>query len=41
MDHSGNLALLGPDGTQRGFVRAPLNVAKLAERLPLLVETQP
>ncbi|WP_061292196.1 SCO family protein [Azotobacter vinelandii] len=41
VDHSGNLALLGPDGTQRGFVRAPLNVAKLAERLPLLVETQP
>jgi len=37
VDHSGNLALLGPDGTQRGFVRAPLNVAKLAERLPQLV----
>ncbi|MDV7212583.1 SCO family protein [Azotobacter beijerinckii] len=41
VDHSGNLALLGPDGTQRGFVRAPLNVAKLAERLPQLVEKQP
>lgn len=38
VDHSGNLALLGPDGIQRGFVRAPLNVAKLAERLPRLVE---
>ncbi|MFC0667550.1 SCO family protein [Azotobacter chroococcum] len=38
VDHSGNLALLGPDGTQRGFVRAPLNVARLAERLPQLVE---
>ncbi|TKD37232.1 SCO family protein [Azotobacter chroococcum] len=37
VDHSGNLALLGPDGTQRGFVRAPLNVARLAERLPQLV----
>lgn len=37
VDHSGNLALIGPDGTQRGFVRAPLNVARLAERLPQLV----
>ena len=25
VDHSGNLALIGPDGTQRGFIRAPLN----------------
>jgi len=41
VDHSGNLVLLGPDGTQRGFVRAPLNPAKLAEQLPLLVESQP
>ncbi|GAB3466920.1 SCO family protein [Azotobacter salinestris] len=38
VDHSGNLALLGPDGTQRGFIRAPLDVARLAERLPQLVE---
>ena len=38
VDHSGNLALIGPDGTQRGFVRAPLDVARLAERLPQLVE---
>ncbi|AJE19563.1 SCO family protein [Azotobacter chroococcum] len=37
VDHSGNLALLGPDGTQRGFVRAPLDVARLAERLPQLL----
>ncbi|MEE4461986.1 SCO family protein [Azotobacter chroococcum] len=37
VDHSGNLALIGPDGTQRGFVRAPLNVARLAERLPQLI----
>jgi len=41
VDHSGNLVLLGPDGTQRGFVRAPLNPGKLAEQLPLLVESQP
>lgn len=38
VDHSGNLVLIGPDGSQRGFIRAPLNVAKLAEQLPKLVE---
>ena len=38
VDHSGNLALLGPDGTQRGFIRAPLNSQKLAAQLPGLVE---
>lgn len=41
VDHSGNLVLLGPDGTQRGFVRAPLNPGKLAGQLPLLVDSQP
>lgn len=40
VDHSGNLVLLAPDGTQRGFIRAPLNPAKLAGQLPLLVEPQ-
>lgn len=38
VDHSGNLALLGPDGTQRGFIRAPLNSQKLVAQLPGLVE---
>ncbi|TDV52890.1 protein SCO1/2 [Pseudomonas graminis] len=38
VDHSGNLALLGPDGTQRGFIRAPLNGQKLVAQLPGLVE---
>lgn len=38
VDHSGNLALLGPDGTQRGFIRAPLNSQKLVAQLPRLVE---
>lgn len=38
VDHSGNLALLGPDGTQRGFIRAPLNNQKLVAQLPALVE---
>lgn len=34
VDHSGNLVIVGPDGTQHGFIRAPLNNAKLAEQLP-------
>lgn len=38
VDHSGNLALLGPDGTQRGFIRAPLNGQKLVAQLPGLLE---
>ncbi|BAP42352.1 SCO family protein [Pseudomonas sp. 21LCFQ02] len=38
VDHSGNLALLGPDGRQRGFIRAPLNVKKLSEQLPVLLK---
>ncbi|MCI3947686.1 Sco1/SenC family protein [Pseudomonas syringae] len=38
VDHSGNLALIGPDGTQRGFIRAPLNSQKLIRQLPGLLE---
>lgn len=38
VDHSGNLALLGPDGTQRGFIRAPLNGQKLVAQLPGLLK---
>lgn len=34
VDHSGNLALIGPDGTQRGFIRAPLNTQKMVAQLP-------
>ena len=34
---SGNLVIIGPDGTQRGFIRAPINNAKLAAQLPGLV----
>ena len=37
VDHSGNLALLGPDGTQRGFIRSPLNDKKMVEQLPKLL----
>jgi protein SCO1/2 len=40
VDHSGNLALLGPDGTQRGFIRAPLNNQKLLAQLPGLLERE-
>lgn len=40
VDHSGNLVIIGPDGTQRGFIRAPLNNAKLAAQLPALLERQ-
>lgn len=34
VDHSGNLAVISPDGRQHGFLRAPLDVHKLAEQLP-------
>ena len=37
VDHSGNLVLIGPDGRQQGFIRAPLNVAKLSQQLPGLL----
>lgn len=37
VDHSGNLAVIGPDGRQRGFIRSPLDVKALAEQLPNLM----
>lgn len=37
VDHSGNLAILDPEGRQAGFIRAPFSTEKLAERLPALV----
>lgn len=37
VDHSGNLAILGPDGRQRGFIRAPFNSQKMVAQLPRLV----
>jgi protein SCO1/2 len=39
VDHSGNLVIIGPDGTQRGFIRAPVNNDKLAEQLPSLLQS--
>lgn len=41
VDHSGNLVLIGPDGRQRGFIRSPLRVQKLAEQLPELLKREP
>lgn len=38
VDHSGNLAIIGPDGRQAGFIRAPLQVDALVEQLPLLMD---
>ncbi|MGC5701596.1 SCO family protein [Pseudomonas sp. NFXW11] len=38
VDHSGNLAVIGPDGSQRGFIRAPLNNQKLVAQLPLMLQ---
>ncbi|MES2819256.1 MAG: SCO family protein [Pseudomonadota bacterium] len=38
VDHSGMLVLIGPDGTQRGFIRAPFNTEKLAAQLPGLIK---
>ncbi|OLS64110.1 SCO family protein [Pseudomonas putida] len=40
VDHSGNLALIGPDGAQRGFIRAPFNNQKLVAQLPGLVKRE-
>lgn len=37
VDHSGHLALIDPEGRQRGFVRGPLRVAALVEHLPALL----
>jgi protein SCO1/2 len=40
VDHSGNLVIIGPDGRQRGFIRAPLNSQKLAAQLPALLNSE-
>lgn len=37
VDHGGNLALIGPDGQLRGFIRAPMRTQKLAEQLPMVL----
>lgn len=40
VDHGGNLALIGPDGRLRGFIRGPLRTEKLAEQLPVLIRSE-
>jgi protein SCO1/2 len=37
VEHSANLALIGPDGRQRGFVRGPIDNRKMIAQLPGLV----
>ncbi len=37
VDHGANLALIGPDGRLRGFIRAPLRTEKLARQLPAVL----
>ncbi|WP_312511973.1 SCO family protein [Stutzerimonas nitrititolerans] len=37
VDHSGNLVIIGPDGRQHGFIRAPLKAQKLSQQLPALL----
>jgi len=39
VSHSGNLALVGPDGTLRGHIRAPLQLQGLRRMLPQIVDT--
>jgi protein SCO1/2 len=41
VDHSGNLVILGPDGRQHGFIRAPLHNQKLKAHLPGLLTSKP
>ncbi|OOE09656.1 cytochrome c oxidase assembly protein [Stutzerimonas degradans] len=38
--HSGNIALVAPDGSLRGHIRAPLKLNGLADALPELVKSQ-
>lgn len=40
VSHSGNLALVGPDGTLRGHIRAPLMLDGLKRALPRIVDTE-
>jgi protein SCO1/2 len=40
VSHSGNLAIIGPNGNLRGHIRAPLKLDGLRQALPQLVETE-
>ncbi|MCQ4325255.1 cytochrome c oxidase assembly protein [Stutzerimonas stutzeri] len=40
VSHSGNLALVAPDGTLRGHIRAPLKLEGLQQALPRIIESE-
>ncbi|MCP9337881.1 SCO family protein [Stutzerimonas xanthomarina] len=40
VSHSGNLAIVAPDGTLRGHIRAPLKLEGLRNALPQLIEAR-
>jgi protein SCO1 len=40
VSHSGNLAIVGPDGTLRGYVRAPFKLDGLRQALPQVIEAE-
>ncbi len=40
VSHSGNLAIIGPDGTLRGHIRAPFRLEGLRQALPQLIEAE-
>lgn len=40
VSHSGNLAIIGPDGSLRGHIRAPLKLDGLRLALPQLIEAE-
>lgn len=40
VSHSGNIAIVGPDGTLRGHIRAPFKLEGLQQALPQLIEAE-
>jgi len=40
VSHSGNLAIVGPDATLRGHIRAPLKLDGLRQALPQVIEAE-
>lgn len=40
VSHSGNIAIVGPDGTLRGHIRAPFKLDGLRQALPALIEAE-
>lgn len=40
VSHSGNLAIIGPDGSLRGHIRAPFKLEGLRQALPQIIEAE-